>query len=321
MERTKRHGLRVQVTVFAAADQVMTDKAERRAWVDLWAARVSRDPSAFFIVEVANEYWQNGFDTPEELHELTIRMNEKTVVLVAPSAMGCGSIPEDPGPSPCQREWATVYANGAANLATPHFDRDVSKSDGYDRPVRQPWEMLFAPRDLDIQAYVNNEPIGPQSSVAEDGDPLRLAMAAATTWLAQGAGYTLHTGAGIRGGGAADLARGRSSNVWEVPRIGEIFAEIARVRRLLPAGLPNCAPQNSHGGFPARVFDANPEQLTRAYQTVCADGTFVALPHGVRNGSTDLVVVRSIELNGTLFNPGDRVTITAPSAVLVGRIR
>ena len=34
-------------------------------------------------------------------------------------------------------------------------------------------------------------------------------MAAALTWLCGGAGYTLHTGAGVRGGGAEDLARGR----------------------------------------------------------------------------------------------------------------
>lgn len=60
-----------------------------------------------------------------------------------------------------------------SDLMTPHFDRDVSKADGYDRPVRQPWEMLFQARAAGVEAYVNNEPIGPQSSVAEDDDPGR----------------------------------------------------------------------------------------------------------------------------------------------------
>jgi hypothetical protein len=86
---------------------------------------------------------------------------------------------------------------------------------------------------------MNSEPIGPQSSVASDDSPLRLTMAYVTTFLAGNSAYVLHTGAGIRGGGAADRAAGRSVNVWETPRIDETLRGMNAARSYLPADIAN----------------------------------------------------------------------------------
>lgn len=318
--RAARHGLRLQVTVFADAQVMMPSTSDRDAWADAWAARVSRQPERFTAIEAANEAWQNGFDDTAELARMTKRINDRTRVLTAPSATACGSHPEDPQTSEqraCVDEWRQLAA--VSDLMTPHFDRDVSKADGFDRPIRQPWEMLFGPRELGVQSYINNEPIGPQSSVAADDDPQRLAMAAAVTWLTQGAAYTLHTGAGIRAGSAFDLARGRSANLWEVPRIEETMAAIRQVREMLPANLPNCRPANAH--WAEAPLSVDPNALVRAYQSVCDDGTIVALPHGIKGASASLTARRPVTIGGQMLAAGQSIAVTGPSKVLVGRIQ
>ncbi len=120
-------------------------------------------------------------------------------------------------------DWRQLYGGGVCDVVTIHPDRDISKADGPWRPVRQPWFLQFTP---DIPELVEiGEPIGPQSSVAEDADPLRLTMAAAVGALCGAGAYCLHTGAGIRGGGAA--------NLWEVRHIEATLAGL--VRRGCPA--------------------------------------------------------------------------------------
>lgn len=317
--RAKRHGLRLQVTVFADAQVMMPNRADRERWADAWAARASREPDRFTALEAANEAWQNGFETTADLVSITKRINDRTHVLVAASALGCGSHPEDPQTpeqKACVEDWRAIAQ--VADIATPHFDRDTSKADGVDRPIRQPWEMLFGAREVGFEAYINNEPIGPQSSVAADDDPQRLAMAAATTWLTQGAAYTLHTGAGIRGGSAFDLARGRSANLWEVPKIEDTMKAIAKIRAMLPAGLPNCSPKNAH--WADAPFAVDPDRLVRAYQSVCADGTIVALPHGIKGSSVALTARRQVTVGGNGVPAGASISVRAPSAVLVGRV-
>ena len=321
--RAKRHGLRLQVTVFADAQVMMPRTADRERWAEAWAARVSREPERFILIETANEYWGNGIETAEDLRALTARINARTAVLTAPSATACGSMPEEVTSDAarwCVAEWMTLYSGvGVADLATPHFDRDDSKVDGLDRPIRQPWEMQFGPASIGVRAWVNNEPIGPQSSVAADDDPQRLAMAAAVTWLTGGAAYVYHTAGGIMGGNPFALARGRAANLWEVPRIEETMQAIAKIRAMLPKNLPNCSPKNAH--WDDAPFSVDPEQLVRAYQSICPDGTIVALPHGIKGASVALIARRDVVIGGTRIQAGGVLTIAAPSAVLVGTIR
>lgn len=337
--RARRHGLRLQVTVFADAQVMMPTTAERNAFADAWAARVQREPGAFLYVETANEYWQNGFGSPEEVRALTLRLSRQTDVPVAASSPACGTHPEGTDAEwreelsrgaiderervrriECANEWREMYGDGAADLMTFHFDRDVSKSDRAWRPVRQPWEMQYGAFQTGMRAYANSEPIGPQSSVAADDDPERLVMAAVVTWLSRGAAYVLHTGAGIRGGGVFDRARGRSANLWEVPQIEATVAALARVRAILPP-LANCAPKNGHWtDAPMRV--SNLDAVVRAYQTVCGD-RFVATAMGMRSPVTLRLASGNAELRAYKWTgePVDPGAAFSESVIVVGRWR
>jgi hypothetical protein len=136
----------------------------------------------------------------------------------------------------------------------------------------------------------SNEPIGPQSSVAEDADPLRLTMSYATVFVAKNSAYVLHTGAGIRGGGAADQARGRAVNFWEVPNWGPILAGLQAARRYLPAGLANWDRHNAHWrSAPITGYQAyiDGKGLNRAYAATC-DGQIVQLLLGVTRPVTGI---------------------------------
>jgi hypothetical protein len=88
---------------------------------------------------------------------------------------------------------------------------------------------------------LNNEPIGPESSVEQDDSPSRIAAAYVMTLLAGNAAYVLHAGPGVRGGGAADLALNppRHAEFAELPSFEAIAAALSSARRYLPARLPN----------------------------------------------------------------------------------
>ena len=206
IQRLARHGLRAQVTLFADAQVVMPDHSQRRDFALAWARFADARRAHVLAIEVANEGWQNGFEDARPLRELGQVIAEATEIPVALSAMPDG-------------DWCRAYAGSPADFATVHYDRGVSGPGGVWRPVGRPWGY---PTDYDTtcrgqlpRAATSNEPIGPQSSVAEDRDPVRLALSYVTTFIAGNAAYVYHAGAGIRGGGAADLARGRSANLFD----------------------------------------------------------------------------------------------------------
>jgi hypothetical protein len=133
---------------------------------------------------------------------------------------------------------------------TLHYDRDVM-TQGPWRPVWQPleWPGAFdgsesphpdwaCPGRLPGLVF-NNEPIGPRSSVADDGDPRRIALAYVTTFLGGNAAYVFHAGPGVRGGGREDLARGRAADFSGMTDADAILGALAAMRRTMPAGLAN----------------------------------------------------------------------------------
>lgn len=296
LARLERHGLRAQVTVFADAQVMMPDPTDRSGFADAWARFAEAHADRILLLETANEYWQNGLGA-DEVRDLTGRMNALTGVLVA------ASTPRSPWPDGgtnaagvAAREaagiWQLLYGGADANAVTYHFDR-APGSDGAWRQVRLPWQLQFTDIGLP-EVWVNNEPIGPQSSVAADDDPVRLALGAAVNWISGLAAYTLHTGAGIRGGGAADLERGRVANIWETPRLVDTARLLAGVRHVLPSDLPNwerLMPGDAGHPCPAggdRAFAAR------------RDGEFV------------LVVVRPEDPVDCDFRPGVRVAVYRP---------
>jgi hypothetical protein len=263
LERLARHRLRAQVTLFAEADTMMPPRADRAAFVDRWAARLEQEPSRFVLVEVANEHYQNGLPEPAELRALGARLGERTDVLVALSAPSRGAA-------------CAVYAGSAADVATIHYSRDVGDGNPW-LAVAEPWSY---PADYDgrcrgrLPVAVNNEPIGPASSVAEDADPLRLVLSYVTTFLAQNAAYVLHVGAGIRGGGERDRARGRLANLFDVTGLDETLEGIRAAKGYLPLDLPNWTRVDARDDrFPLEGLRAGVDRddLHRAYAALSGD--------------------------------------------------
>jgi hypothetical protein len=253
--RLARHGLRAQVTVFADAQVMLPDRAEREAFLDRWVAFLNERRSQVFLIEIANEAWQNGFaDDAASLVNLGHFARERTAIPVALSA-------------PQETEVAFLYRTWPG-VATMHYDRDTSRADGPWRPVRQPWGWpgeYFSGGGVP-PAVSNNEPIGPASSVAADDDPTRLAMAYVATFISGNGAYVYDPGSGIRGGGANDLARGRKANLYE--ENPAIIEALQRWRNWLPGGLAKGPRFNAQwAGFPwdgsARAVDEG--RIIRAY--------------------------------------------------------
>jgi hypothetical protein len=146
---------------------------------------------------------------------------------------------------------------------------------------------------------VNNEPIGPSSSVAEDADPLRLTAAYVMTFIGQNAAYVLHTGAGIRGGGERDLAQGRQANLFDVQDLDEALGGMRSARAYLPPDLPNWTRVGDEEELPLTGLrgDAARRALYRTY-AVRSGERFVVVVLGLRRlvqigvrADTDLRVI------------------------------
>ena len=238
-----RFGLRVQWTIFAGVDRVATPEA--RAGVVGRFVEIARGrEQKLMLFEIANEGWQTGFGGAAgraEIRALGRRLSDATSVPVALTA------PEGGLAGVCP-----LYGGAGVDAITWHHDRSHAGAAGSWRPAIAP---VRARRALDAQlqsqgaacgaipaVIVNNEPVGPGSSLEEERDPLRIATAYVLTFAARHAAFVLHTGPGIRGGGQADRERGRRASVGDLPEFPAIARALAAARRVTPPGLANWTP-------------------------------------------------------------------------------
>ena len=227
-----RFGLRVQWTIFGGVEHQPTPEG-RAAVVDRFAAMARSRAHKVFAVEIANEGIQNGFDGAAgvaELRALAARLSAATDVPVAITAPSSGS----------PQALCDLYGDAAADIITVHHDRDVKGPLAQWGPVAQflraPVPAAGCTRRLPA-VVVNNEPIGPASSVADERDPLRLAMGFVSTFLGGHAAYVLHAGAGVRGGGAVDRDAGRAADFSAVPGFDAMARALTAAKRYTPPGL------------------------------------------------------------------------------------
>jgi hypothetical protein len=271
-----RYGLRVQWTLFGGAPFTPSGPS-RAALVDRFASLARGREHKLFAFEIANEAWQNGFSGPEglaELRRLGAQLNEKTAVLVALS-------------SPATGRACATYAGSGADAMTLHYQRGFGR-EGPLQPLLRPWSFPDAyDRACKGQlppVVLNNEPIGPESSVRQDDSASRIAAGYIITFLAGNASYVLHTGPGIRGGGAADVSSKlrRHAHFDELPSFKAIASALAAAKQYLPPGLANWTRHAPNAASaPIRGFD-------RLY-TAASGERFVALAVGIEQP----VVVRA----------------------------
>jgi hypothetical protein len=273
-----KYGLRMEWTLIGDGQYSVPTFEDRQALVQTFLAMAVGREHKILHFEIANESWQNGFDGDQglaDLRALAQTMKDQSPNLVAASA---------PPSADCPQALA-IYDGGIADLATIHYDRDISQIEGPWRPVRQPWEHQFC---AGLPVGSNNEPIGPGSSVAEELDPVRLVAGAITTYVSGLPIYVFHTRAGIRG----------DDDLWNMAGI----ADFVHVHDLLPPDLPAWDQKNAQWpDAPFTVFAGengqlvpdmmwvdlgNPESgAVRAYAAV-RDPEFVVFPIGILGSVT-----------------------------------
>jgi hypothetical protein len=266
-----KYGLRVEWTLIADGQKNIPHRDDRFRLLDTFLAMSRGREQKIVHFEIANEAWQNGFAGEEgerQLLESTKYMNDRTDLLVAASA------PRD------DEQARRIYAGGVADIATTHFDRDVSKIEGHWRPVRQPWGHQFT----DLPVGSSNEPIGPGSSVASENDPVKLVAAALVTYVSGLPMYVFHSKAGVRGD--VDLS--------EMPGVDRFKP----LKKIVPGDLASWTPKNANwpdSPFRAYVRNSDGKLLAdkmwpdvkgasgavRVYAAVKGD-EFFAVPIGVK---------------------------------------
>lgn len=219
------HGVRVEWTLFAGG--VLRSDDQFRSAVRRVVEALRPVVEGVQFVEIQNE--QHG-PSPALVRELAAYVRAELGVEVALTGTPAGQLPD-------------LYRASAATMATPHFDR-TDGTDGW-RFARQAWRYW----DLDHMpaAFVNNEPAGINASVRPENDPVKLAADALVTWIAGGAAYVLHHGAGIFGKAIDHPVGGRrAANAWEQPTLGPALMMIGHVRSRLPADVANWTRVNNH---------------------------------------------------------------------------
>lgn len=245
-------GIRTQLTIFGAVNGT---RGERDRFVNDVAIIVNERAHKVMLVEVMNEPFSIGGDYEElKAHARTLQGAIANVITVG--AFGFE------GPCP-------LYGGAPIDIASMHYDR--TRPGGPWNAVRQPWgyPLEYERPECEIPPVaMSNEPIGPQSSVASDDSPLRMAMSYATVFVAGNAAYTFHSGPGIRGGGIEDINRARNANFWELPLWNEYVRGFQNVKKVLPVGLGNWVRENAQWvGFPFQGCDTAVSEgaITRCY--------------------------------------------------------
>lgn len=216
-------GLRASVTILGD-NPVDPEKVCRDAMQIL-----ENYPETIQYVEVCNESFQVWKDGQPRFIALCRVITDNTSFLVASSCAQKGCL------------W-----NDLGTIGTAHLARNCDTWEGNWRPVRQPWGYASAEEEDAQEFCVNQEPIGPDSSVASEKDPDKLVSAAVVTWIAGMSAYVLHAGAGIRGGGAEDVERGRKCDWMDETEANIALDALAEIRKTLPPNLPNWDRRNAH---------------------------------------------------------------------------
>jgi len=306
LELAGRHGLRIEITVFADAQYVMPSKPMRQAHMDRVLRAIAGHEQQVMHLEVANEAWQNGFPGAQgvaDLRAFTQYLADRTRVLVAITSYDDTS---DQG-------IISMYKGSAADLATVHFSRDKRTPEGGWLPVRDCYRAGNLPG---VPPVISNEPIGPGSSVDAESDPIKLCGAAAFAWIANLPGYVFHSRAGIYGWEQCCPPSGNPLRFEQVPGI-DAFAHL---RRILPPDLASWTRNDGiESGAPFTVFcNDKPNQYWSGASgptNGCVrnigsskGGQFVCLPMGIPGGGVTLEARRDVRFEA--LNPLTGAVVT-----------
>ncbi len=313
-----KHGLRSEITIVAGGTNLQREATN--AMLDVIEMRQHK----IFAVEIANEENLPDKDLRDELTRQVMARYPQLQVSAYSTA--------DPA------IYKDLLSRGVGNSITPHTDRTNNTEDGAWRQVRQIYDFKFLPGTCR-----DDEPPGPQSSVATMEDPLHLAMTRAMSIIMGCGAYTFHPGAGIRGGGKADLARGRPANFYDDPNFDAQLNALVAVGTVIPSDAANWRQEGSHNppwNNPMQAdqfLDAASDHGVISLYAAHADSRFVVLPLGIREfvklTSRDAAVIDVFnpitgeKVNTFTVDAGGTITLNGPERgglggyIVVGRLR
>jgi hypothetical protein len=180
------YGIRTEITIFADAQIVMPNSADRYAHCSNVLANLVGREHKVIQIEVANESWQNGFSNELDCRTFAQYLADRTNIPISNSS---------PSDSSSDAAIQAMYTGSAADISNVHLTRDTSEGGWY--AVRDSWRLgsLYP----SIPPGNSNEPIGPQSSVAQENDPTRLMASAAFCWISGSPMYVYHGRFGTSG--------------------------------------------------------------------------------------------------------------------------
>ena len=200
-------------------------------------------------------------------------------------------------------DFAKLYVNSSADIATWHFSRDRLTNDGW-KPVYDCWEIGDRP---EFPPANSNEPIGPGASVAVETSSIRLVMAAAYACTARLPMYVFHSAAGVFG----------KTRFEDTPAI----SEYRHLKDILPGDLPNWQRNDGRqkeapftvfaAGQPNRYWSDVPESRDGCLQIIGSRQAdrFVCVPIGIRKGGLNLQARADLQFEA--FDPLTGKVITS----------
>lgn len=231
-------GLRCWLVPFADGHEGTGSADEIRSVAERYGDALQGRQHKLIGIEAVNEI-SKGRKIPFSLaRELTRLFRDRLGVIAFPSAPGSIEHADE------------LYDGLGVDEANVHIDRDTNGDGGRYEPV---WKM-YECRDWipQVRRHLSGEPIGPQSSVNEERDPLRLVMAYANVFITGGGLYCLHPYAGIRGGGQWDQSdisgqpRSGPVHLDETPDWDRIVAGMQAAESVLPGDIASWERFNGH---------------------------------------------------------------------------
>lgn len=228
-------------------------------------------------LEVANEMWQNGFGGSQGIGRARGLATTLRGSLPPNFPIALSTAEDTPNDGDPMQELRAMFEGSAATLYTPHFSRATNKVDGPWRPVRQAWEcssvMVFS-----LRGCVDNEPIGPGSSVNSERDTSRLVAAWLTAKIARLTGRVFHSDAGVWAGqidpafrgGHDDGQRGFYAALGDEPGVSAALESMRKLRSVLPGDLHTWS--RTRHGFVNHPFAESFQRIGDHFTQIWPDG-------------------------------------------------
>jgi hypothetical protein len=163
-------------------------------------------------------------------------------------------------------------------------------------------------------------------------DPVALSAMALVTYGSGIGAFVLHTGPGVRGGGEADLARGRHRNLWELPTVARIAEGLSAITKLMPGDFANWDKHDGLTDDPDRPVGVRDRTAVAGVYCFAKNPEFACAVVGIKKPLA-LVARRKVTASvhqlvggsastSKSFPPGSviNIPVTPPSALIRGRL-